>query len=106
MPDANNEVTVNATYKENFASLESVALVKALKDTMVYPNDSEWFGYYEDGSTSKMLSMNETAWYKNDTFGLRTLDEANKLTFYTTDGDHLHFTDEFIMGLVDKYFTN
>jgi len=30
-------------------------LIKALGDTMIFPNDSEWFGFYEDGSNKKIL---------------------------------------------------
>jgi len=41
---------------------------------MIYPNDSEWFGFYEDGSTTKIIQMNETNWYKKDLFGLKGLD--------------------------------
>jgi len=50
MPEANNEINFNQTYFDNMVSLESLALVKALKDTMVWPNDSEWFGFFADGS--------------------------------------------------------
>lgn len=73
---------------------------------MVFPNDSEWFGFYKDGSEKEILQMNETSWYINDTFGLKTLDQAGKIDFYTTPGNHLDFTDDFILGLADKYFTN
>ena len=38
-------------------------MVKAEKDTMVYPNDGEWWGAFDsDGKTR--LAMNETEWYK------------------------------------------
>lgn len=42
LPDINNEgENKNATYKENFISLNKLALVKFTEDTMVQPIDSE-----------------------------------------------------------------
>jgi len=104
LPDLDNEVTVNATYKENFSKLTKLVLVKALEDTMVVPNDSEWFGYYADGSTKTMLSMKQTKWYTQDLFGLQTLDQAGKIFFETTPGDHLQFTTTWLLAQIDKYF--
>jgi hypothetical protein len=41
LPELNNEVNFNQTYKDNFASLEKLALVKAEADTMIWPRESE-----------------------------------------------------------------
>jgi hypothetical protein len=32
-------------------------------------------------------------WYKEDRFGLKTLDEAGKIDMFTTPGEHLKFTE-------------
>ena len=60
-------------------------MVKALADTMVFPNEGEWYGHYEDGKNDykTILRMNETNWYKSDLFGLNS-DEAGKIHFETT----------------------
>ena len=69
----------------------------------IYPNDGEWWGSFAaDGKTR--LAMNETAWYTSDLFGLRTADEAGKIVFNSTVGDHLQFTDDELIGWVDNYF--
>lgn len=47
---------------------------------------------------------NAAPWYEQDTFGLKTLDESKKISFYTTDGDHLKFSTSFLLELVTKYF--
>ena len=74
-----------------------------LQDTMIYPNDGEWWGCFDaDGKTR--LSMKETTWYKEDLFGLKTADEAGKIFFNSTAGDHLQFTREQLEGWVDQYF--
>lgn len=100
----NNEGnTVDASIKVNFGRTKRYAMIKAEKDTMIYPNDGEWWGSFAaDGVTR--LSMKETEWYKQDLFGLRTADEAGKIFFNSTKGDHLQFTKEQLMGWVNHYF--
>lgn len=100
----NNEGdTVDPSINVNFAKVKRWAMVKALKDTMIYPNDGEWWGAFAaDGKTR--LAMNETEWYQKDLFGLRTADEAGKILFTSTKGDHLQFSDTELLGWVDQYF--
>ena len=116
---------VNADYKTNFAKVEKLTMVKAKGDTMVFPNDGEWWGLYEkDMKTIDQMkvcrshlspypslacaltplpspllppppptpfpvhpfpSAKDTTLYKGDNFGLRTVDEAGKIFFETTD---------------------
>lgn len=38
------------------------AMIKAEKDTMVYPNEGEWWGHFADGSFKTILTMKETKW--------------------------------------------
>jgi len=103
LPEVNNERTVNATFTSNLESLDKLVCVKALQDTMVIPNESEWWGFYADGSATKVLSKEDTTWYQQDLFGLRTLVAAGKYVTYTTPGDHLQFDDKFLLSLVDQY---
>jgi palmitoyl-protein thioesterase len=109
LADINNEDStvepgVNATYNSNWASLQSVCLVKALGDTVVIPNDSEWFGFFEDGTFDAVWGFNDSPWYQQDLFGLRTLDIAGRVFFNTTDGNHLEFTTDYLLELVGIYF--
>jgi palmitoyl-protein thioesterase len=92
----------NATLAQNFGKTEKFAMVKALGDSMVYPNEGEWWGAAGDGYST--LAMKDTPWYKADSFGLQTADKAGKLFFETTPGDHLQFTTKELLGWVDKYF--
>merc|ERR1711871_1891064 len=100
----NNEGnTQDPSINANFAKVKRWAMVKAEKDTMIFPNDGEWWGSFDaDGKTR--LAMNETAWYKKDLFGLKTADEAGKIEFTSTPGNHLQFTEKDLFGWVDKYF--
>jgi len=79
-------------------------MVKALKDSMVFPNDGEHWGSEPDGSFGTPLAMKDTKFYKQNLFGLKDADAANKIFYETTAGNHLQFTDEQLNGWVDKYF--
>ncbi|TMW66106.1 hypothetical protein Poli38472_003871 [Pythium oligandrum] len=105
LPDLNNEKpTPNATYKANFIRLQNLVLIRAKRDTQVFPKDSEWFGAFLDGTYDKILGFNETRWYQEDLFGLQTLDRLGRVHFLETDGNHLQFTTKFFLQVVEKYF--
>jgi len=100
----NNEGSaVDPTIAENFAKTKRFVMIKAEKDSMIYPNDGEWWGAFDsDGKTR--LAMKDTEWYKKDLFGLKTADEAGKLFFNTTAGDHLQFSEAELFNWVDTHF--
>ena len=50
--------------------------------------------------------MRETRWYTDDLFGLRTADEAGKILFNTTAGDHLEFSMTELAWWVHNYFVD
>ncbi len=93
LPYINNEVQghQNATYKKNFQSLDKLVLVMAEDDTMVHPKESEHFGYFKDGSRTQLVAMRDAPWYTEDWFGLKSLDQAKKIEFHSTPGNHLRF---------------
>ena len=88
----------------NFIKTKRFAMIKALKDTMIFPNEGEWWGHFADGSQKEVLPMKQTKWYTEDLFGLKTVDEAGKIVFNTTEGNHLQFTHEQLVWWVDNYF--
>jgi len=103
----NNEGdVVNSTFKENFGKTSRFAMIKAEKDSMVFPNEGEWWGHFKDNDLKTVLTMKETQWYQQDLFGLKTADEAGKIFFNSTTGDHLQFTELELAQWVDMYFVN
>ena len=101
----NNEgETFNQTFKDNFISVKRYAMIKAMGDTMVFPNEGEWWGEFQPGTFHTVLNMTETDMYKRDTFGLKTVHEAGKIIFNHTDKNHLEFTNEQLLWWVDNYF--
>lgn len=107
LPYINNEILgkKNATYADNFKALDKLVLVMAEDDTMVHPKESEHFGFFKDGSDRELVAMRDAPWYTEDWFGLRSLDEAKKIDFYGTPGNHLRFTEDFLVKMVRQYFT-
>jgi len=108
LPLISNEVKgrENATYADNFKSLEKLVLVMAENDTIVHPKESAHFGYFMDGSAEVQIAMKDAPWYTEDWFGLRSLDQANKLDLLSTPGNHLGFTVSFLVKVVKQYFVS
>jgi palmitoyl-protein thioesterase len=99
----NNEgESVDEQIKANFAKTSKFAMIKANADSVVVPREGEWWGAYDSDYTT-VLTMKETNWYKEDTFGLRTADEAGKIFFNSTEGNHLDFSTEQLYGWLDLY---
>lgn len=104
LADINNEKVVNEEYRNNLRKLDNFVLVKFLKDSMVVPPESEWFGFYSPGQDQEILPLQQTKLYLEDRLGLKEMDEAGKLHFLSVDDDHLSFSDEwFLEEIVDKF---
>ncbi|KAK3863644.1 hypothetical protein Pcinc_030607 [Petrolisthes cinctipes] len=104
LADINNEKVINEAYRTNLKKLETFVMVKFLTDTMVVPQESEWFGFYAPGQDNEVLPLQQTQLYLEDRLGLKEMDGAGKLHFLTQPGGHLAFTDEwFLQEIVDKY---
>lgn len=102
----NNEGdTPNPDYKTNFLKTEQFVMVKALKDTMVFPNEGEHWGTFADNSFKEVVTMKQTSVYQSDSFGLKTADEAGKIHFETTPGNHLQFSEQDLFGWITKYWS-
>lgn len=104
LADINQEKVFNSTYRDNLLKLKNLVLVKFNQDMMVVPRESEWFGFYKEGQGKELYTMEESILYKNDTLGLKTLDQSGRLFKLATDGDHLQFKEEwFLENIVSKF---
>lgn len=79
----------NPEEKNNFINLDSLVLIGFKNDKMISPKESAEFGVLDDNFN--VLLMNETEEYKKDSFGLRTLNENNKIKIFYLEGGHLNF---------------
>ncbi|VDN51518.1 unnamed protein product [Dracunculus medinensis] len=104
LADINNEKAINEDYKKNLNMLENFVLVKFSNDSMVKPVESEWFGFYEPNSVSKILEMEETRLYREDRIGLKKMKNDGKLHFLLLNGDHLQIPDSvFVSEIIEKF---
>ncbi|KAK5582164.1 hypothetical protein RB653_003747 [Dictyostelium firmibasis] len=104
LADINNEYPVkNTTYKDNLTKLNAMVLTYSTNDKTIIPKESGWFSFYADGSGKEVVPLQQQAQYTEDWLGLRTLDESNRLFFYTTTCTH---RDHPIEDYCKPYFTN
>ncbi|XP_057854308.2 uncharacterized protein LOC131064231 isoform X4 [Cryptomeria japonica] len=105
LPKLNNELPGhrNSTYKERFSSLENLILIMFEHDTVLIPRETSWFGYYPDGNFNVILPPQETALYKEDWIGLKALDDAGKVKYISTPGNHLHITHDCMLKYIVPY---
>lgn len=81
----------NDKRKANFLRLERAVFLVGRLDNASYeggiePFQSGVFGFYKSGSTTDVIPMEQTKEFKEDTFGLRTLQESGKLVTRTVPG--------------------
>jgi len=95
LADINQEKIFKPEYKSNLMKLKNFVMVKFLRDTMVDPKETEWFGYYLPHQAKVTQPLQDSDLYKKDLLGLKEMDAVGKLHFLAADGDHLRFTTEF-----------
>ena len=89
LPYLNNQKDFSQQYKDRMINLKFLVAIKYLQDEVVYPNESEHFGYYADQTETTIMKMEDTEEYKQDLFGIKTLNEAKKLTLLDCDAGHV-----------------
>ena len=83
LPYLDNEIAHEKSdlYKENFLGVRKVVLAGGPGDGVVTPWESTQYGYFDENLQA--VGMKDYFLYKNDSFGLKTLDERNDLTLCT-----------------------
>jgi palmitoyl-protein thioesterase len=92
--DINNEHIINGDYKHRLKKLEKFVLVKFLRDEMVQPVETQWFGFYRPGSSSEIENLMESEIYRKDKLGLKQMLQEKKLVFHEIDDGHLRISHE------------
>lgn len=108
LPYINNQLLSKSSedYKKGFTKLKKLVLVGGPDDGVITPWQSSQFGYFND--SEEVFEMRENPLYKNDSFGLKTLDKAGKVIRLSFDGmDHYSwhintsFIDDQLVPLLD-----
>lgn len=101
LPALNNEHSSSeyaALRKVSFGNINAGLFGMFSEDTMIYPKETAWFqGLDKHGNVMK---LEDSDFYKNDYIGLKSLNEAKKITWSEIQGDHLQFTTEYIKETV------
>ena len=87
--------------KERFIGLESLVLIGFKDDKMISPKETAEFGIFDENY--EVQRMNETDEYKNDVFGLKSLDDKNKVKIFYLEGEHLNFDFDDILKYAVPY---
>ena len=88
----NNERNYNQKFYDNFISLNKLVLVYSSNDKVIHPPISGWFGFYN--SDFQILNFTQTNLYQKDLFGLKKLENDNKIVFYKTEFEHTDHANE------------
>lgn len=81
LADINNERKINLDYIRRLHSLNKFVMVKFLRDEIVTPIETQWFGFYQPQSTSVVLTMNEHINITGDKLGLKQMMDDGKIVF-------------------------
>jgi hypothetical protein len=68
----------------------------------VVPRDSAWFSWFNG---TDVVPLHEQDLYWEDWLGLRELDENWGLFFDEIPGNHMQFSPDMLIGLLDKYLS-
>jgi len=101
LPALNNENSSSkyaALRKGAFSGINAGLFGMFSEDTMIYPKETAWFQGLD--SHGKVMKLEDQPFYSEDYIGLKSLNEAGKVTFSEIKGDHLQFTTTYIKETV------
>ena len=73
--------------KQNIISLSNFVMIWSPNDEIVYPSESGKFSFLD--KDMNIIPMDETDIYKEDTLGLKYLDDEDRLHIYKTNCSHV-----------------
>lgn len=92
--DINNEREINKDYIRRLQRLNKLVLVKFLRDEMVMPIETQWFGFYKPGSDRIVQNLTATATFREDKLGLQRMMASEKLLLLKIDDEHLKIPED------------
>lgn len=112
LTDINNEVVLNATYRDRLASLETFVMLQFDGDKTVVPKRSSWFEAYAsrkddndggDDDDDETIPLRQSEIYKSDRLGLRTLDKRGGIVLDVCKGRHMQIDAACQLKVFGKY---
>ena len=99
----NEKEEKNPDYKDRMVQLANFVMVMWEEDTTVIPKETSHFETFVPGQEVEVLPLRESALYKEDFIGLKTLDEEDKLHFYSVPGHHFQFDYDWVAENIVPY---
>ncbi|CAL6111780.1 Palmitoyl-protein_thioesterase [Hexamita inflata] len=97
LPALENIINYSQQMKDNFLSPDLFVFFGSNNDGAISPWESAWFGAFSDNQDEIVLQMEERDVYAQDLFGLKTLNEQERVKRINTGLTHLQFdTKEFV----------
>ncbi|KAM8735364.1 lysosomal thioesterase PPT2-A-like [Acanthopagrus schlegelii] len=93
-------------WRGNFLRIKKLVLIGGPDDGVITPWQSSHFGFYD--SNEHIVEMRNQEFYKNDTFGLKTLDARGDITTCVHSGvKHVQWHSNFtvFMSCMEKWLT-
>ncbi|XP_050726816.1 lysosomal thioesterase PPT2-A-like [Eriocheir sinensis] len=86
LPYINNEInsSYQEDYRQNYLKLKNLVLIGGPDDGVITPWQSSHYSFYD--SQENIVEMKDQTFYKQDLFGLHTLDKAGKVKIYEVPG--------------------
>ncbi|XP_017294986.1 lysosomal thioesterase PPT2-like [Kryptolebias marmoratus] len=108
LPLLNAEKTHNLTteWRKNFLQIKKLVLIGGPDDGVITPWQSSHFGFYDGGEA--VVEMRNQEFYRNDTFGLKTLDARGGVSVCVQPGvKHTQWHQNFTVfqSCVEKWLT-
>lgn len=93
-------------WRENFLRIKKLVLIGGPDDGVIMPWQSSHFGFYDNNEN--IVEMRNQEFYKNDTFGLKTLDARGGVSMCVHSGvKHIHWHSNFTVfrSCIEKWLT-
>ncbi|XP_053183295.1 lysosomal thioesterase PPT2-like [Scomber japonicus] len=93
-------------WRENFLRIKKLVLIGGPDDGVITPWESSHFGFYDSKET--VLQMGNQEYYKNDTFGLKTLSARGDVSVCVQSGvKHVQWHSNFTVfrSCIEKWLT-
>ncbi|KAM7421403.1 hypothetical protein PAMA_015502 [Pampus argenteus] len=94
------------SWRENFLRIKKLVLIGGPDDGVITPWQSSLFGFYD--SNESVVQMKDQEFYKNDTFGLRTLNTRGDVSVCVHSGvKHVQWHSNFTVfkSCMEKWLT-
>ncbi|KAK2909885.1 lysosomal thioesterase PPT2-like [Channa argus] len=94
------------SWRDNFLRLKKLVLIGGPDDGVITPWQSSLFGFFD--CNENVVEMRNQEFYKNDTFGLKTLDTRGKVSVCVQSGvKHVtwHSNYTVFMNCIEKWLT-